>query len=455
MPHTPKHRTIVGYRSLESLESRVLLSGKGDVTFHTGHAHTVLRDAALAAISNGSTTAVSDGVAVPDARSHADYPGAIWDPAGSGDYSTAPSDPRWIAIHTTEESAQATITEFTTPNLQVSANYLVTLTGVVYQFVRDADIAYDVGNFAYNTDSIGIEDERYGNIDPTEAEYVANAKLVDWIAKQYNIPLVHYAASGAAGTPASVAPADPTQGTGIIGHYQVPDPNNPSLGGGASHHTDPVDWNWLHYMSLVDGNFGPLTPSNTAPANRAIATSTTPKLTATAFVDNGYQTSQAAAQWQIYYGRTLIFDSGADSDDLASIIVPSGKLTTGTSYTWQVRYEDNYGDWSSYSAASAYTVLPTVSSLAAKALSDSSIALSWRTSLGAGSKLDIERSVAGGAFVKIALISGTKTTYTDTRLLPNMRYTYRIRSISSSGVAGAYITAAPVKTLPSPRRRRR
>jgi hypothetical protein len=444
MPHTSKRRTVVACRHLDPLESRVLLSGKGDLTFHTGHSHTVLRDAALAVPSSNT----------PNSGNGPDYPGAIWDPAAPGNYSTDPSDPRWIAIHTTEENATAAITEFTTAGTDVSVNYLMTLTGVVYQFVPDADIAYDVGNYAYNTDSIGIEDERYGNIVPTEAEYVANAKLVDWIAKQYNIPLVHYAASGAAGTPASVAPADPTQGTGIIGHYQVPDPSNSSLGGGASHHTDPVDWNWLHYMSLVDGNYGPLTPTTVAPAKNTAAPSTTPKLTASAFVDNGYQTSQAAAQWQIYYGTALVYDSSTDTTDLSSITVPSGKLTTGKTYTWQVRYEDNYGVWSSYSTRSTYTVIPTVNSLTARALSDSSIALSWRTSPGSGSKLDIERSVAGGKFVQIALLSGTKTTFTDIGLLPNMRYTYRIRAVTNSGIAGSYVTAAPVKTPPSPKRRR-
>ena len=45
------------------------------------------------------------------------YPAAIWTPAASGNYSTAASDPLWIAIHTTEEDAADTITEFQTYNL--------------------------------------------------------------------------------------------------------------------------------------------------------------------------------------------------------------------------------------------------------------------------------------------------------------------------------------------------
>jgi hypothetical protein len=39
--------------------------------------------------------------------------------------------------------------------------------------------------------------------------------------------------------------------------------------------------------------------------------------------------------------------------------VPTGKLNFGTTYTWKVRYEDNYSDWSSYSTPTSFaTMLP-------------------------------------------------------------------------------------------------
>ena len=46
-----------------------------------------------------------------------------------------------------------------------------------------------------------------------------------------------------------------------------------------------------------------------------------------------------------------MYDSGTDTTHLTSLTVPAGKLTVGNTYTWQVRYEDNYGGWSSYSSA--------------------------------------------------------------------------------------------------------
>jgi hypothetical protein len=53
-----------------------------------------------------------------------------------------------------------------------------------------------------------------------------------------------------------------------------------------------------------------------------------------------------------------VYDSGIDTTHLTSLTVPAGKLTVGNAYTWQVRYQDNYGDWSSYSLATSLSIVP-------------------------------------------------------------------------------------------------
>ena len=58
--------------------------------------------------------------------------------------------------------------------------------------------------------------------------------------------------------------------------------------------------------------------------------------------------------------HTLVYDTGTDTTDLLSMTVPSGKLNSGNSYSWQVRYEDNYGDWSSYSTPTAFAIAVTL-----------------------------------------------------------------------------------------------
>src|SRR5260370_35291984 len=43
----------------------------------------------------------------------------------------------------------------------------------------------------------------------------------------------------------------PMDRTHVIGHSEVPDPNNPGLYGGTDHHTDPGPyWDWTNYMTL-------------------------------------------------------------------------------------------------------------------------------------------------------------------------------------------------------------
>ena len=61
----------------------------------------------------------------------------------------------------------------------------------------------------------------------------------------------------------------------IIGHYEIPDPDNAGWFGGAGHHHDPCDswngtptwhnntacyWDWTHYMALVTGGGAPPPP---------------------------------------------------------------------------------------------------------------------------------------------------------------------------------------------------
>jgi len=78
------------------------------------------------------------------------------------------------------------------------------------------NIAWHAGNRKYNLYAIGIELEGYTyKGDFTDAEYKAAAKLVAYLCKKYNVPIYH---------PDGVAPADPTQGKGIIGHIQVQTP---------------------------------------------------------------------------------------------------------------------------------------------------------------------------------------------------------------------------------------
>lgn len=193
------------------------------------------------------------GAALPAAASGPDYPGASWAPACSCNYTTSNRestlDIRWIVIHTAEGSYEGTISWFQNPDAQASAHFVAAKDGRVAQMVHNKDIAWHAGNWKYNQHSVGIEHEGFSAQASTwtDAMYKASARLTRWLVDTYGVPLAH---------PTGVAPADPLGvAGGIIGHNQVPDPNNPQFGGGAGRHTDPgPHFDWDYFMSLVRGD---------------------------------------------------------------------------------------------------------------------------------------------------------------------------------------------------------
>src|SRR3954447_24389277 len=140
---------------------------------------------------------------------------------------------RFVVIHVTEGSFFGTVAWLRDPRAHASANFVVGRDGKVQELVPLHDIAWHAGNWAVNERSIGIENVGFTD-DPagfTASEYRATAKLAAVVARR------------------ALLPVDRQH---IIGHYQVPDPNDPLQGGGIDRHTDPGEyWKWGYFMSLV------------------------------------------------------------------------------------------------------------------------------------------------------------------------------------------------------------
>jgi N-acetyl-anhydromuramyl-L-alanine amidase AmpD len=137
-----------------------------------------------------------------------------------------------IVIHDTEGRFIGSIRVLQRAATRGSAHFVVSRRGQIVQLVPVPDVAWHAGNAWWNLHSIGIEHEGWaGRKAYTETEYRASAQLAAYLAHRWSIPIDR---------------------THIIGHAEVPDPNNPGRFGGFSHHTDPGPyWNWPHYMSLV------------------------------------------------------------------------------------------------------------------------------------------------------------------------------------------------------------
>jgi hypothetical protein len=223
------------FATLRSGASRIMSSGES--VSLPAHAEVVVPSPAPKAASSAAA-APQATAASATSPTPGDYPGATWIAASSSNYSVFDRPISFpvnlIVIHMTEGSYAGAISTFQDPTAAASAHFVTrSADGFITQMVREQDVAWHAGNWDYNTRAIGIEHEGFVN-DPswfTDTMYRSSAKLTAFIAVKYGIPI--------------------DRGH-IIGHYQVPDPNNPGQFGGAGHHTDPGPlWNWGLYLSYV------------------------------------------------------------------------------------------------------------------------------------------------------------------------------------------------------------
>jgi len=174
----------------------------------------------------------------PDAPVATDYPAAQWVPASPRNFQMADrpasSPVEYVVIHDIEGSAGSCLAWFQNPQARASSHYVVdSWDGKVYQMVQEKDVAWHAGNSDINRRSVGIEHEGYayrpGFFNPRE--YETAARLVRDITTRWNIP---------------------RDREHIIGHFEVPNPRDPSKRGGGSGHTDPGPyWDWDAFMTMV------------------------------------------------------------------------------------------------------------------------------------------------------------------------------------------------------------
>jgi N-acetyl-anhydromuramyl-L-alanine amidase AmpD len=120
------------------------------------------------------------------------------DPGDYGNYDLAnrPDDRlavRYVVLHDTEVSYDATLAIFQNSLSYVSAHYVTrSADGRVAQMVATRNVAWHAGNWWINTHSVGIENEGFaleGNTWFTHDLYRSLAKLTRYTAGRYGIPL--------------------------------------------------------------------------------------------------------------------------------------------------------------------------------------------------------------------------------------------------------------------------
>ncbi len=166
-----------------------------------------------------------------------------WVPApyqdlGGGDYgnhdlANRPTAPKItnIVIHNTEATYDTTLKLATDPTYLAWNYTLRSSDGHVAQHLQAKDVGWHAGNWYINGHSIGLEHEGFAATGAqwfSEPMYRSSARLVRYLAKEYDIPL---------------------DMQHIFGHDQIPGVTPANVAG---MHWDPGPyWNWEHYFQLL------------------------------------------------------------------------------------------------------------------------------------------------------------------------------------------------------------
>ena len=109
-------------------------------------------------------------------------------------------------------------------------------------------------------------------------------------------------------------------------------------------------------------------PTNITPANAELVNTLTPELVTSAFVPSYSGKTHFASEWQLSSDAGfsgIIFDSGETTASLENYIVSEGVLATTNQYFWRVRYKNDTGGWSPYSAGTYFDTMPLACSFTA------------------------------------------------------------------------------------------
>ena len=98
----------------------------------------------------------------------------------------------------------------------------------------------------------------------------------------------------------------------------------------------------------------PLTPTNQRPIDGEVNIIENPLFESTDFA-HPFGLLMYGYQLVIKKGEAVVYDSGNLELTITKFRIPKGKIVTGTTYSWSVRYQDHQLNWSDWSAPTSFT----------------------------------------------------------------------------------------------------
>ncbi len=118
---------------------------------------------------------------------------------------------------------------------------------------------------------------------------------------------------------------------------------------------------WSEETSFTTQNRQPNRPEGVWPENGATGIDLTPALRSSAFHDPDADDTHTASQWRVTTSpgnyASPVFSTPELTFNLTEVTVDSGRLTGHTAYYWQVRHQDDRGDWSDWSGEKSFTTM--------------------------------------------------------------------------------------------------
>lgn len=380
------------------------------------------------------------GPAVSRLQASTDYGPAIWRPVCSGKWNTSGSGHRFYVEHDMEGYYLSSISYMQKCSVSVSVHYAAngkqdTSTdapaGQLSQLVRDAYYAWHAR--CWNGYSLGTEHEGFASNPAwyTTAMYNASGLLTQSKCNKYGIAKDrnHVIAHGQKGFSGWVSWA---QSAGYSYSWAT-----------CNSHTDPGPyWNWTTFMNVVKGTAA--TPS--APSTLAVAVVSSSQLKLTwkdnSSIETGTKIERSTSSTS---GFTQIATVGANI-----VTYTASSLTSGTRYYFRVRAYNSAGN-SGYSNTANNVTKDTIpvgaTGLTATAVSSAQINLAWACAAPNEDGFKIYRSTDGTNFAQVATAAINATTYSNTGLIGNTKYYYRVYSYNTAG-NGAVSNTASDTTAP-------